>query len=58
MSMSAFFRGMCIGLVAGAAIDMLACGDMKSKKKCVCKAMHRVGHAMDCALDDMKSMLR
>lgn len=56
MKMSGFFRGLCVGMVAGVAIDMLAC-DARPKKHCVGKAMQRFGNAMDCALEDVKSML-
>ena len=53
MNMSAFFRGLIVGMVAGAAVDMMASGTQKYRKTAVGKAMQRMGNVMDTALDDI-----
>ena len=57
MSIPAFFRGLVVGMVAGAAIDMMACSTQKHRKTAVGKAMQRMGNAMDSALDDITDCL-
>ena len=57
MKISAFCRGLFVGMVAGAAVDMLACSAQKHRKTAVGKAMQRVGNAMDSALDDISDCL-
>ena len=57
MNMPAFFRGLIVGMVAGAAVDMMASGTQKYRKTTVGKAMQRMGNAMDSALDDISDRL-
>ena len=49
MNLTAFLRGVCVGMVAGAAVDMAARPYPKSRKTVVGKAMQRLGNAMDSA---------
>ena len=49
MSMTAFLRGVCVGMVAGAMMDMAAHPGPKVRKTAVGKAMQRLGNAMDSA---------
>ena len=49
MNMTAFLRGVCVGMVAGAAADMAAHPYPKARKTAVGKAMQRLGNAMDSA---------
>ena len=57
MKISAFCRGLFVGMVAGAAVDMLACSTQNRRKTTVGKAMQRMGNAMDTALDDITDHL-
>lgn len=57
MSISAFMRGICIGMVAGVALDMAASAYSPRRKTTVGKAMQRVGNAVDSALDDVSDRL-
>ena len=57
MKMSAFCRGLLIGVAAGIAIDMMGCATQKQRKTTVGKAMQRMGNAMDSALDDISDRL-
>ena len=57
MNMTAFLRGVCVGMVAGAAVDMAARPYPKSRKTVVGKAMQRMGNALDSALVTVTSML-
>lgn len=41
MNMTAFLRGVCVGMVAGAAVDMAAHPYPKARKTAVGKAMQR-----------------
>ena len=47
MNMTAFLRGVCVGMVAGAAADMAAHPYPKARKTAVGKAMQRMGNALD-----------
>lgn len=47
MNMTAFLRGVCVGMVAGAAVDMAAHPYPKARKTAVGKAMQRMGNALD-----------
>lgn len=47
MNMTAFLRGVCVGMVAGAAVDMAAHPYPKTRKTAVGKAMQRMGNALD-----------
>ena len=49
MNMTAFLRGVCVGMVAGAMMDMAAHPGPKVRKTAVGKAMQRLGNAMDSA---------
>ena len=49
MNLTAFLRGVCVGMVAGAAVDMAAHPCPKPRKTAVGKAMQRLGNAMDSA---------
>ena len=51
MNMTAFLRGVCVGMVAGAAADMAAHPYPKARKTAVGKAMQRMGNALDSALE-------
>ncbi|MEE0408817.1 MAG: hypothetical protein UDO37_08555 [Oscillospiraceae bacterium] len=55
--MTAFLRGVCVGMVAGAAADMAAHPYPKARKTAVGKAMQRMGNALDSALVTVTSML-
>ena len=57
MNMTAFLRGVCVGMVAGAAADMAAHPYPKARKTAVGKAMQRVGNTLDSALVTVTSML-
>lgn len=49
MKIPAFVGGMCVGMVAGAMMDMAAHPGPKVRKTAVDKAMQRLGNAMDSA---------
>ena len=57
MNMTAFLRGVCVGMVAGAAADMAARPYPKARKTAVGKAMQRMGNALDSALVAVTSLL-
>lgn len=57
MNMTAFLRGVCVGMVAGAAADMAAHPYPKARKTAAGKAMQRMGNALDSALVTVTSML-
>ena len=57
MNMTAFLRGVCVGMVAGAMMDMAAHPGPKVRKTAVGKAMQRMGNALDSALVTVTSML-
>lgn len=57
MNLTAFLRGVCVGMVVGAAVDMAARPYPKSRKTVVGKAMQRVGNTLDSALVTVTSML-
>ena len=57
MNLTAFLRGVCVGMVAGAAVDMAAHPYPKSRKTVVGKAIQRVGNTLDSALVTVTSML-
>ena len=54
---STFVTGVCVGMVAGAAVDMAAHPYPKARKTAVGKAMQRMGNALDSALVTVTSML-
>ena len=49
MKIPAFVGGLCVGMVAGAMMDMAAHPGPKVRKTAVGKAMRRLGNAMDAA---------
>lgn len=49
MKIPAFVGGLCVGMVAGAMLDMAAHPGPKVRKTAVGKAMQRLGNAMDSA---------
>ena len=57
MKIPAFVGGMCVGMVAGAMMDMAAHPGPKVRKTAVGKAMQRVGNTLDSALVTVTSML-
>ena len=57
MKISAFCRGLIVGMAAGIAVDMMACSTQKSRKTTVGKTMQRMGNVVDSALDDISDRL-
>ena len=57
MKIPAFVGGLCVGMVAGAMMDMAAHPGPKVRKTAVGKAMQRVGNTLDSALVTVTSML-
>ena len=57
MNIPTLIRGLAVGVVAGAAIDMMACSTQKHRKTTVGKALQRMGNAMDTALDGISDRL-
>ena len=47
MKIPAFVGGLCVGMVAGAMMDMAAHPGPKVRKTAVGKAMQRMGNALD-----------
>ena len=59
MKASDFFRGMCIGMAAGATVDLLLNGSRAKKcKTAVGKTMQKVGCAVDNVAQDISGMWR
>ena len=59
MKTSDFFRGMCIGMAAGAAVDMVLTGSRAKKcKTAVGKTMQKMGCAVDSVAQDISSIWR
>ena len=57
MNMTAFLRGVCVGMVAGALVEVMVIPRPKTRKTAVGKAMQRMGNALDSALVTVTSML-
>ena len=57
MCMSSFLRGVAVGMLAGAVLEMVVCPYPKTRKTAVGKAMQRMGNALDSALVTVTSML-
>ena len=51
MNMTAFLRGVCVGMVAGALVGVMVIPRPKTRKTAVGKAMQRMGNAVDSALE-------
>ena len=51
MCMSSFLRGVAVGMLAGAVLEMVVCPYPKTRKTAVGKAMQRMGNAVDSALE-------
>ena len=47
MCMSSFLRGVAVGMLAGAVLEMVVCPYPKTRKTAVGKAMQRMGNALD-----------
>lgn len=52
-----FICGMCIGLVVGAGVCVMADPRLRPCKSKVKKAMHKVGDAVDSAIDNVADMM-
>ncbi len=48
---STFVTGVCVGMVAGALVEVMVIPRPKTRKTAVGKAMQRMGNAVDSALD-------
>ena len=57
MTMSGFFKGMAIGMVAGAAVDMVA-NSKAMRSTGWGKTMHKASNAMDDMICDVKRVMR
>lgn len=51
MCMSSFLRGVAVGMLTGAVLEMIVCPHPKARKTAVGKAMQRMGNAVDSALE-------
>ena len=49
MCMSSFLRGVAVGMLAGAVLEMVVCPYPKTRKTAVGKAMQRLGPAGEAA---------
>ncbi|MBQ0037299.1 MAG: hypothetical protein KBS74_01360 [Clostridiales bacterium] len=58
MNTTTFVRGVCIGMVAGAVVDMIVNPRPQARKTTVGKAMQRMGNAMDSAMDTVTTMMK
>jgi len=58
MDIAAFARGVCVGMVAGVVVDMVASPWPKARKTTVGKAMQRMGNAVDSAIDNVNHMMK
>jgi gas vesicle protein len=58
MNTTTFLRGVCVGMVAGAAVDMIVNPRPKVPKTAVGKAMRRMGNAVDAAVDTVTCMAK
>lgn len=57
MTMSGFLKGMCIGILAGAAVDMAA-NSKAMRNTGLGRTMQEVGCAMDDMICDVKRAMR
>lgn len=48
---STFVTGVCVGMVAGALVEVMVSPRPKTRKTAVGKAMQRMGNAVDSALE-------
>ena len=58
MNTATFVRGVCVGMVTGAVMDMVVNPRPKGRKTAAGKAMQRMGNAMDSAMDTINSMIK
>jgi gas vesicle protein len=58
MKAGSFLRGVCIGMVAGVAMDMAANPRPKPRRTVVGKTMEKMGNAMDSAIQTVSSMIK
>ena len=57
MDLPTFAKGVCVGMVAGVVVDMVASPRPKIRKTTVGKAMQKMGNAVDQALGDINRMM-
>ena len=50
-TVSTFVTGVCVGMVAGAGVEVMVSPRRKTRKAAVGKAMQRMGNAVDSALE-------
>lgn len=53
MTSTEFLRGMCVGLLVGAAVEKVVMPKPRSMKTSVGKKMEAVGNAVDSAVDSL-----
>jgi len=58
MSTTSFFRGVGVGMVAGAAVGAMVMSSRSAMKTGVGRAMKRMGNAMDAAWYDVQHAMR
>ncbi len=58
METTAFVRGICIGMVAGAIVGTMASPRPKFRKTAVGRAMQQMGNAVDSAVDSVNQMVK
>ena len=58
MSTTTFLRGICVGMVAGAVVEMIANPRPQKRKTAVGKVMQRMGNAVDSAMDTVTDMMQ
>ena len=57
MELPTFVKGVCVGMVAGVVVDMVASPRPRIRKTTVGKAMQRMGNAVDQALNGVNHMM-
>ena len=57
MDLPTFAKGVCVGMVAGVVVDMVASPRPKIRKTTVGKAMQKMGNAVDQALSGVDRMM-
>lgn len=58
MCTTTFVRGICVGMVAGAVVELIASPRPQKRKTAVGKVMQRMGNAMDSAMDTVTDMMK
>ena len=54
---STFVTGVCVGMVAGALVEVMVIPRPKTRKTAVGKAMQRMGNALDTAMEAVAKKL-